>query len=323
MSRAAVSKVIRDAHGVSPAMRTRVQDAIEQLAYRPSTAARGLRGASFTFGLELPHLNNPFLLEIAEAAREALLGTPYQLVLSPAAGQEQGAIEALADHRVDGIIAISPLVRPEWLEEVAQRVPLVMVGRHDDSTGYDTVVGDDTRGSRQIMDHLFSLGHRRIVHLTEILTVSGERTGTPHALRLAVYRERMEAAGLGHEAHVTRVENEESEAREATRAILRARRRPTAIYTSHDSLAIGALAAVAEAGLTAQEVSVVGYDNIKLASHPLISLTSVDQSGQLLGQQAVTMLLDRIAGRTEPARYVARPQLIVRGSTAPARATRK
>lgn len=317
VSRAAVSKVIRDAPGVSPAMRTRVEEVIRRLDYRPSAAARGLRGASYTLGMELPHLTNPFLAEIADGARAALVGTPYQLVVAPADGPEQGAIEALVDQRVDGIVAISPLVRPDWLEQLAQRVPLVMVGRHDDPVGYDTVVGDDLHGAREVMTHLLGLGHRRIVHLTEGESVTMEGSGTPHALRLQAYRECMRAAGLEAETRIVHVDQEEGGAREATLALLREEPRPTAVFAAHDSLAIGALAALADAGLTARDMSVAGYDNTRLAAHPLLSLTSVDQSGRDLGQRAVTMLLERIRGRDQPRHHTYTPHLVMRGSTAP------
>lgn len=296
-------------------MRQRVQEAIERLGYRPSAAARSMRGASFTIGMELPHLTNQFLVEVADGAREALAGTAYQLVVAPADGAEHGAIEALADHRVDGIIAISPLTKPDWLEEIAKRVPLVMVGRHDDPTWYDTVVGDDINGAVDAMEHLLGLGHRRIVHITESEAVTAFGSGTPHALRLEAYLGCMRRAGLDNLIHVVHSKEEEREARAVTRDLLKLTPRPTAIFAGHDSLAIGVLAAMAEAGVTSRDISVVGYDNTSLAEHPLISLTSVDQSGPELGRRAVAMLLERIQGRQEPDQYVLTPRLIVRTST--------
>ncbi|MEO7192843.1 MAG: LacI family DNA-binding transcriptional regulator [Vicinamibacterales bacterium] len=322
VSRAAVSKVIRGADGVSDAMRTRVMDAIGRLDYRPSAAARGLRGSSFTLGMELPTLTNPFLNEVAEGARAALVGTAYQLVVAPADGSQQGAIESLVDHRVDGIIAVSPLVRREWLEELAARAPLVMIGRHDDPIGYDTVVGDDVHGAESAMSHLVGLGHQRIAHLTMSKAVTAKGIGTPHELRLNTYLRCMKAAKLKaavvQSSSVVQVDDDQPPAYDATRALLNLPLPPTAIFAAHDSLAIAVLAAVADAGLTARDVSVIGYDNTRLAGHPLISLTSVDQSGDELGRQAIAMLLERINGRLEPRRYTAMPRLVVRNSTAPA-----
>jgi LacI family transcriptional regulator len=317
VSRAAVSKVIRNAPGVSPAMRARVAEAIQRLDYRPSAAARAMRGSSYTLGLEIPHVSNQFFTDIIAGAKQALDGTPYQLIIAPADGPEYGAIEALADRQVDGIVAISPLVEPAWLERLAERIPVVMLGRHDYASNDDIVVDDDVKGARDVMTHLLQLGHRRIAHLTENEAVTVLGSGTPHSLRLLTYQECMAEAGLGSLVQVARAGHVESTAHDATLGLLAQDPRPTAIFASHDQLAIGASAAIAEQGLTARDVSLVGYDNTEIAAHPAISLTSVDQSGLEMGTRAITMLLERIAGRTEPRRHSVTPTLRVRGSTAP------
>jgi LacI family transcriptional regulator len=199
VSRAAVSKVIRDAYGVSPAMRKRVNAAIAELGYRPRISARGMRGSTFTIGIEIPDFGNQFFSKVIAGATGELSAGPYQLIIAPAdPGHAEGyrAIQALADRQVDGIFVVSPLVRPEWLEELASRVPLVMLGRHDDSRRYDTVVGDDAAGTRLVMDHLFGLGHRRIAHVTLPESNTDGQPGTTHSIRVATYRAAMAQAGL-------------------------------------------------------------------------------------------------------------------------------
>ncbi|WP_255954938.1 LacI family DNA-binding transcriptional regulator [Streptomyces odontomachi] len=318
VSRAAVSKVIRNASGVSTAMRVRVNAAIQELDYRPSVAARAMRGASYTLGIETPPPGNQFFTQIVNGAGQALDGTPYQLVMAPAnGGREYGAIEALADRQVDGMVVVSPLVEPAWLERLAETLPVVMLGRHGAASHYDAVVGDDVQGTRAVMAHLLELGHRRIAHLTEREAVTEPGSGSPHSLRLLTYRESMAAAGLDRFAQVVRTGQTEADARLATLALLAGPDRPTAVFAGHDQLAVGALAAITELGLPPGEVSLVGYDNIDLAGHPAISLTTVDQSGTEMGRQAITMLLERIAGRTEPRRHTITPVLHVRRSTAP------
>ncbi len=316
VSRAAVSKVIRDAPGVSPEMRQRVGAAIEELGYRPSVAARALRGSSYRLGLEIPLVGARFMTQIVDGAKSALAGTPYQLVLAPADGPEYAAILALADGLVDGIVAVSPLVDPTWLDDLARRVPVVMLGRHDDPEHYDTVVGDDELGSREVMRHLFGLGHRRIAHVTESAAVTAAATRTPHSIRLRVYLDAMAEAGLAPLATVVQREGRRS-LREATASLLARSDPPTAIFAGHDEVAVEVLAAVADSGRRYGEVSVVGYDNTDLAEHPLLSLTSVDQSGTEMGAVAVRMLLERIEGRTERRQHVVTPTLRVRRSTTP------
>ena len=317
VSRAAVSKVIRNASGVSPGMRERVGVAIEQLGYRPSAAARAMRGSSYRLGLEIPHVSARFMNQIVDGAKRTLAGTPYQLVLAPAEGPEYGAIEALADGLVDGIIAISPMVEPTWLEGLARRVPIVMLGRHDDPENYDTMVGDDVAGARLAMDHLLGLGHRSIAHLTEPETVTRPESGTPHAVRLQVYAEIMAQAGHEDLVQIARRSPGEDSARRATVELMSRATPPTAIFAGHDDLALGALAGIADCGHAFGDISVVGYDNTDLAAHPLISLTSIDQQGVEMGSQAVTMLLERIQGRSEPRQHVVTPSLRVRASTSP------
>jgi LacI family transcriptional regulator len=247
----------------------------------------------------------------------ALAGTPYRLVLAPADGPEYDAILALADGLVDGIVAVSPMVDTAWLEELAARVPVVMLGIHDDPENYDTVVGDDELGAREVMRHLLQLGHRRIAHVTEGHAVTAGNLRTPHSVRWRVYLDSMTEAGFGSLATVVRRGNGRDSIRQATAELLARSDPPTAIFAGHDDIALDVLAAIADSGRAYGEVSVAGYDNTDLAAHPLLSLTSVDQRGAEMGAEAVTMLLERIRGRTERRQHVVTPTLRVRGSTGP------
>ena len=192
VSRAAVSKVIRNAYGVSPAMRKRVETAIDKLGYRPRVAARAMRGASFTIGFEIPHLGNDFFTQVAAGATTGLAASGYQLIIGPGLGYLSGTsvLDALVDRQVDGIIAVSSEVTVDWLEQLAEQVPVVVLGRHERSGEYDTVADDDAAGVDLIMDHLQGLGHQRIAHSPCPPTDLG-----PHSIRLAAYRRRMEQAG--------------------------------------------------------------------------------------------------------------------------------
>ncbi|SDC95490.1 LacI family DNA-binding transcriptional regulator [Glycomyces harbinensis] len=322
VSRAAVSKVIRNAYGVSPAMRERVTAAIEKLGYRPNISARGLRGATFTLGIEIPELSNPFFPRLLTGATAALSDSPYQLIIAPAdPAHSEGyrALQALVDRQVDGVIAVSPLVEPDWLEALAADVPVVMLGRHDRSSAYDTVVSDDEGGTRQVMRHLFELGHRDIAHLTCETERTASGSGVPQAIRLDTYRAAMQEAGFGDRISVVRSLNGEAECHRAAMRLLTGPDRPTAVFACHDEPALGVLHAIADAGLTTGDVAVVGYDDIEIAAHPNLSLTTVDQDGERMGALAVELLLERIAGRAEPRHEVIRPELIVRSSTRPPR----
>jgi LacI family transcriptional regulator len=320
VSRAAVSKVIRNAYGVSPDMRARVEAAIARLGYRPSVAARAIRGSSYTLGFQLHELENPALARILRGAAHATEDTGYQLVVAPAALRDERdgyrAIEALADLHVDGIVAVASMVAPDWLEQLARRIPIVMLARHDQSVGYDTMTGDDVAGTALAMDHLFSLGHDKIAHLTRDEQATAPHRRTPPSVRLTAYLDLMTRTGRAAQIDVVRTAPGDSDGYRATLARLQEPNPPTAIFALNDDLALGALHTISELGLSAPDVSVVGYDNIRLAGHPLISLTTVDQSGDELGQRAVGMLIERIDGRTTARHESTTPQLHVRRSTA-------
>jgi DNA-binding LacI/PurR family transcriptional regulator len=207
VSRAAVSKVIRDAYGVSGEMKAKVEATIEELGYRPRVSARAMRGATYTFGIEIPTIKNPFFTKIISGAASALEGTRYQLIIAPAgphANRGPQAIQVLADRQVDGILAVSTAVDPAWLEELSQGIPLVMLGRHDDSQNYDTLVNDDVEGARLAVQHLYDLGHRDIVHLTIAATDrrwlgwasrTGYESNTCPPMRAGVGRPRWRSSG--------------------------------------------------------------------------------------------------------------------------------
>ena len=181
-----------------------------------------MRGSTFTLGIEIPDFSNQFFHKVIAGATAELAGSPYQLIIAPAdPTHEEGyrAIEALSDRQVDGVVAVSPMVEPAWLEELSARLPLVMLGRHDDSRNYDTLVGDDVAGARLAMDHLLGLGHRDIVHVT--LHKARSQPATPHGLRLAAYVTAMEAAGLADRIRVIRADPGEDDAYRAAHVLPR------------------------------------------------------------------------------------------------------
>lgn len=312
VSRGAVSKVIRDAYGVSPAMRAKVEEAIERLAYRPRTAARALRGSGFTIGLAFPGYGNDFFNQIVMGVNATLAGTGYRFILAPDTSESSSSdtLDALADREVDGIVAVSPMVSTDWLENLSRYVPIVVIGRHDMPRGYDTVNGDDAAGARLVMNHLFELGHRRIAHLTGDYLQAAARPADPHSIRSVVYREMMLSAGLVPQQVMTAPS--QAAIAEATQELLSSEDPPTAIFAAHDFMAINALRVVAE---SSPRVALAGYDGVDMAGHPLISLTTVDQQGVEIGRAAATMLLERIKGRTTSAQYLSVPKLLVRRST--------
>ncbi|WP_284748320.1 LacI family DNA-binding transcriptional regulator [Amycolatopsis sp. RTGN1] len=323
VSTTAASKVLRNAYGASPAMREKVQRAIEELGYRPYAAARGLRGQTYTIGVMLPDIRNPFFPDILDGLTDTLRDTDYHVLLGPSCDNEkdEGKLtDAMVDRGMDGLVLIAPVMSHSRLERLAATIPTVVVGRHSRSEHYDTVTDDDTVGAALVVDHLADLGHRRIAHIEHHETDPARLAEMPNAVRADGYRKAMHARGL--EADIVSTSYTQEGGYLGTQQILARAQRPTAIFAGADIVAMGVLTALSEAGLTVPEdVSLAGYDNTSFAALGPISLTSVDQAGHHIGTDAARLLLERIADRNRPASQVKlSPKLVPRRTTAPPRA---
>lgn len=291
---------------------------MEDLNYRPLANARGMRGKTFSIGVMVSDINNPFFGLLVEGMTSTIADAGYAPLIGPggATAPAQGRmIDALMDRQMDGLVLIAPHISADDLERLGRQVPLVVVGRHGPAASFDTVADDDLLGSKLIVDHLASLGHREIAYVGHAsVDPSDERR--PEVMRERGYVEAMRANGL--EAHIDVVETEWSHEGGVRAAHLLAARphRPSAIHGGADVSALGVLAGLADAGLTVpKDLSLAGYDNTTTASLPSVSLTSVDQSGADMGAMAAARLLERIDGRTEPAHTVTVPHLVVRSTT--------
>jgi LacI family transcriptional regulator len=322
VSTAAVSKVLRNAYGVSPAMQTRVREAMAELGYRPHAAARGMRGQTYTIGMMLPDIRNPFFHEILEGLSKQLDGTDYQVFIGPGgseAASQAHIMNSMIDRRMDGLILVAPMGHRRDLEETARSVPMVVIGRHDRSPDYDAVVDDDISGAALVVDHLVELGHRRIAHIEHKVSGRNHPTTLPQSVRAEGYRQAMKRHDLGSEIDIVASTYSEEGGYLGARELLGRAVPPTAIFAGADVAAIGVLNAVYEAGLRVPEdVSIVGYDNTSMAALRPISLTSVDQDGHAMGTNAARLLLERIESKRERSVMLSTsPTLIRRRSTAP------
>jgi LacI family transcriptional regulator len=322
VSTTAVSKVLRNATGTSPQMRTRVRAAIDQLGYRPSTAARALRGRTYTIGVLLPDVRNPFFADVLDGVAEHLAGTEYQLLMASCCDDEASealVVDALIDRSMDGVVLVAPVSSPGRLERVARTLPTVVIGRHASPAGFDTVTGDDFAGAALVVSHLAELGHRRIAHIEHRESDPVRLAEMPNAVRADGYRHAMRAHGLEPEIAIASTRYTREGGSLGARQLLERDPRPTAIFAGADIAALGVLDALTEAGLSVPgDLSVAGYDDITFAGFGPISLTTVDQAGHRIGATAARLLLERIADPAHRATAVKfSPRLVVRRTTAP------
>ncbi|MEU7871913.1 LacI family DNA-binding transcriptional regulator [Dactylosporangium sp. NPDC049140] len=322
VSTTTVSKVLRNAAGASPAARARVRQSMEELGYRPYAAARGMRGRTYTVGVMLPDIRNPFFADVLEGLHDQLHGTGYQLLHGTSWNREDteaSVTEAMIDHGLDGLVLIAPLASRARLDRIARAVPTVVVGRHGRSAQYDTVTDDDHAGAHLVVNHLVGLGHRRIALIDHHETDATRLAEMPNAVRALGYRDAMRAHGLAAEIDVVTTTYTHDGGYLGARLLLERPSLPTALFTGADVVAIGALQALAEAGRSVPaDISVAGYDNIALAAFDPVSLTTVDQAGRRIGGNAARLLLERCADRHAPTSHIRlSPTLVARRSTAP------
>jgi LacI family transcriptional regulator len=321
VSMAAVSKVLRNAYGTSPAMQEKVRASMAELGYRPSSAARGMRGRTYTIGVLLDNLRNSFFADILDGVHEELLETDYTVLIGAAGFDASGqahTIEAMVDHRMDGLILIAPGTSRSEVLATAATTPTVVIGHHDAAEVHDSVLDADDMGAAMVVDHLVSLGHRRIALLSSPGTKSSHWRKTPEIVLTNGYLEAMQRHGLEDQATVIRAAYSDEGGYKAGLDLLSASNRPTAIMTGADVAAIGVIRAADELGLSVPaDLSLVGYNNTALAALTPVQLTSVDQAGRTMGAAAARLLIERVEGRrTRAMQTTMTPRLVIRRSTA-------
>ncbi|WP_433266334.1 LacI family DNA-binding transcriptional regulator [Actinosynnema sp. CS-041913] len=318
VSRALVSLVMRGSPKVSDQRRTAVLRAAEELGYSPHAMARSLASrTSHVLGVMVSDLHNAFFAEVVDGLDAVAREQGFDLIIntggrSPA--RERRALQSLLSFRPAGLALLSPVVPSAAIKAAVDQTPVVLVARSSRLSIVDTINDDGERGIALAVDHLVSLGHRRIAHLD-----GGE--GTQAAPRRRGYLAAMAAHGL--EPHVVSSEYTDAAGAKAIQGLLDGDV-PTAIISCNDFNAVGAISALEDAGYRVpQDVSVVGYDNTSLAALRHVSLTTIDQPRNEFGRLAAEALLQRVRGeRTEPVRHLLHPALIVRSTTAPPRGRR-
>lgn len=291
-----VSRVANAMDNVEPATRERVLKAMRELGYRPNKAARALRSGQFgTIGVTAfnlrTHGNVRTLSAIVNAAGEQGFSVTLVPVARPTRPDILHAFDELLDQAVDGVIPLIEIPMSDSTDlTIPPGLPVVVVSSGA-ATGEFTFVDNDQKGgSRALMDHLISMGHR------EIRFIGGPTDSYPGRQREQVWRESLAAAGLEMPG-VIRGDWTPEDGYVAGRELARD---PgvTAVVAANDQMALGVLRAFHEAGRRVPEdVSVVGFDDIPEAASFWPPLTTVHQDFEDVGRRAVAMLLAQIRGQ--------------------------
>ncbi len=326
VSTATVSRAISSPDKVSAPARDAVLRAIEQTGYRPNVAARNLRKRETgAIAVLVPGLANPFFSAILSGVAEVMSEAGYNVLVNDTTpfGQSSHQFPEFANaQHVDGLIVLDGLLNPEALDRLGPpqiRPPTVYACEWCDLTDRPRVIIDNEAAGRDAVNHLLALGHRKIGHLCgppENVLTHARLKGAKTAMRAAELTMLPEWIYPGDFSL-------ESGAR-AAETWVAAENRPTAVFCASDVMAIGFIGELMRRGVTVpDEVSVVGFDDLDMASHFVPSLTTVHQPRPDIGRAAARLLLERMdlppATRSQaPApRLVMPTELVVRESTAP------
>jgi LacI family transcriptional regulator len=316
VSVATVSRVLNSSGPVREETRLRIGAVAKRLGYRPNSAARTLKTRkTSTLGVLLPDLFGEFFSEVIRGIDQTAQREGYQLLLSSShgdVGQIEAAMRAMSG-RVDGLIVMSPAVDARSLAtNLPSALPVVLLNCRVEGDSFVSVNIDNFGGARDVVQHLIGLGHRGIA------MIQGAPGNHDSDERLRGYREALQAAGIAVETRLI-IPGDFTEAAGylAARQILDMQPRPSAVFAANDAMAIGALSAMRDAGISVpDEVAVVGFDDIPIARYLSPPLTSVHTAIDGLGARAVEILctLLRKEGDPQPIHEILPTQLAIRRS---------
>lgn len=321
VSQQTVSRVVRGATNVDPDIRQRVEHAIEQLRYRRNPAAAALASnRTMTIGVvsfELSVLGPTVALYgISEEARQHGYATRLVTLASLERRDIRAAFESINSDTVDGVIVLAPLLDAiTVLEDLDIGVPVVTFqqGSHPSPT---SVSVDEVRGARMVVRHLLDLGHETVWH------VQGPPGWMATSSRVQGWAAELGAAGRFVPAPLATTDWSAKEGYRVGRE-LAARKDVTAVFAANDPFALGVIKAMDDAGRSVpDDVSVVGFDDVKEAPFFRPALTTVKLDFEAIGHIAVSRILAMIKDEAEGDIPLLEPRLILRDTTASPRSRR-
>lgn len=318
-----VSNVVNGKGAITAHTRAKVEDALTQLQYRPNVAARHLRrGNSGMIAVALPELTQPYFAEIASALVRAAKTRQLTVLLNQTEGQaesERAISDGIDMPLMDGLV-LSPLaLTAEDLRHRLDDSPLVLLGEHlGDEAPFPHVAIDNRTAAQAATEHLIGLGRRRIAAIGAKDLTSGDATPAETAtLRLEGYQRALRAAGIPAAPELVAAVHDfhRADGADAMHALLALAEPPDAVFCFNDLLALGALRALRDRGLSCPgDVAVIGIDDIEEGRYSVPSLSTVAPDKQALAEAAIDLLLSP-RRPLEATQVVVGHRVVVREST--------
>ncbi|HLY16872.1 MAG TPA: LacI family DNA-binding transcriptional regulator [Bryobacteraceae bacterium] len=323
VSTATVSRTINNPSVVDPKTAKRVWKAIEELRYYPNTQARSLvSGRSRILGLIVSDITNPFFPEVIKGFEDVAIQNGYEILVSSTnydSGRMALCVRRMLERKVEGVAIMTSEMDDHLIDQLAHRnVPMVFLDVGVTGEGVDNVRVDYAMGINEAMEHLLSLGHRRIGFISGPLTLKSAR------IRRLAFLRSLRAHRIDQDKRLV----EESDHTVdggllAMTRMLESGCAPTALLASNDLTAIGVMRAARRAGLwVPQDVSIVGFDDIRLAEFTEPPLTTVRLSRTELAERAFHALAAGLDGQRDQRRkqdLILETHLVIRETTCPVR----
>lgn len=320
-----VSRALNGYPDVSEVTRERITRLAHEMDYTPAAAARTLVlersqviGAFIETGEGHPDLQHPFFHGVLVGLKERVGAAGYDLLLFASEGSAGGFgpdsyVKRCRHHGTDGVVLMGEPKRGEMERLMRSRIPCVGVDLALDGENASHVISDNVAGAAMAVGHLAEHGHRRIATITGLLETHPARD------RLLGYRQEMQRRGLPYrDDYIVYGDYYRDSGAEAIATLLALDEPPTAVFCASDLMALGAIRGAAAAGTSVPEgLSVVGFDDIMVATHSDPPLTTLRQDKHGLGVAAAEALLERIDGVDDAASARTLPvELVVRETTA-------
>ncbi len=317
VSIATVSRVINGNGRVNPELQERVLSAMDQLGYQPNAIAQGLRrSATRSVGILIPRISEPFFAALAFSIEKTLFASDYRSLLCSTEempDKERAYVDMLLTQQVDAFVYFPSINGSRGnLQRITERgIPVVLIERALDGFEVNRVLISNFRGGYDGARHLIDLGH------THIGVICANLESMP-VERLMGVQKAFSETPVCSEVRIMSQGSDFETGYEAALDMLQKPTRPTAIFALADSIAVGTLHAAAYLGVRVpEELSVIGFDNISLASFVIPPLTTVAQPIYAIGEAAVRILLSQIHDPdARPETVMLDTELIVRQSTA-------
>ncbi len=315
VSPATVSRVLRQPELVSKETKEKVMQVIEEMNYKPHMIASQFRTKETKIILVVvPDITSPFFSEVLRGIEHTAVQNGYQVILGDTENdieREKEYIDLLYKKQADGALLLTARMDKASLEQLSSQFPVVLACEYVDGLSIPTVSIDNISSARKVTEHLIKLGHTKIAHIT------GPMNSILSRDRLRGFQQAM----MHHDLKVDPSFIQEGDygidsGYDQMVKLLSLEDKPEAVFVFNDEMALGAVKAVQDHGLSIPEdMAVVGFDNLKIASVFSPQITTIDQPKYKIGQKATNLLLTLMkGGSVEKKKFVLKDELIVRES---------